>query len=392
MRALFSATAGVGHVLPLLPLAHALADAGAEVSFATGPSWRERITAEGFRFLPAGVPIEVAEARNALNQDALHRLPPGERRPQAFTGRFAIIEAPERLPTVQAAAEASEPDLIVHESGDLTAPIVAAQLGVRSVHHGWGRMVPVACFERAATVTEPLWRAAGLEPEPFGGVYRDIYVDVCPPILADEHPPHGVQVEHLRPSAVDATGAPPEWLTALPDRPTVYVTLGTVFNDASLFRLVLAALGDLDCNVVATVGERNDPDDFAPLPPNAHVERFVPQALILPRCRAVVSHGGSGSIFGALAHGLPMLLLPHGADQFENAAACDAAGAAHVLMPDELAGDAIRTAVVDLLDDRRYSTRSGRVADEIAAMPTPSELARTLLALTPPAPRRRPYA
>ena len=58
------------------------------------------------------------------------------------------------------------------------------------------------------------------------------------------------------------------------------------------------------------------------------VERYVPQADVLPLCDVAVGHGGSGSTLGALAHGLPMLLLPHGADQFENAQACAALGVA----------------------------------------------------------------
>jgi UDP:flavonoid glycosyltransferase YjiC (YdhE family) len=381
MRVLFTSTAGVGHVLPLLPLARAFAHAGVDVSFATAPSWCARLQGEGFRFLPAGLEADVGQERNAVHREAWLGLPPLERRPYAFTARFALIEAPERLAGVRNAASSSEPDLIVHESGDLTAPLVATELGLRSVHHGFGRLVPRVCFERAATVTDPLWRAAGLKPDSLGGVFRDVYVDICPPSLADESPPQDVRVEPLRPVTVGAAGEPPEWLVVLPDRPTVYVTLGTIFNTASLFRLVLTALDGLDCNVVATVGERNDPADFAPVPANAHVERFVPQALILPHCRVAVSHGGSGSMLGALAHGLPLLLLPHAADQFANAAACHAAGAARVLMPADLNAGAVRAAVVELLDDPRYSIRAAQIADEIAAMPTPANLVDVLSTL-----------
>ncbi|MGH3451936.1 MAG: glycosyltransferase [Haloechinothrix sp.] len=44
--------------------------------------------------------------------------------------------------------------------------------------------------------------------------------------------------------------------------------------------------------------------------------------MVLPRCDAAVSHGGSGSVMGALAHGLPQVLFPMGADQPQNAARC----------------------------------------------------------------------
>lgn len=54
----------------------------------------------------------------------------------------------------------------------------------------------------------------------------------------------------------------------------------------------------------------------------ARVERFIPQAQLLPQCDLVVSHGGSGSVIGALAHGPPSVLLPMGVDQPQRPAEC----------------------------------------------------------------------
>ena len=54
------------------------------------------------------------------------------------------------------------------------------------------------------------------------------------------------------------------------------------------------------------------------LPGNVHVSRVIPQSLLLPRCSAVVSHGGSGTLLAALAHGLPQVCLPQAADQLRH--------------------------------------------------------------------------
>jgi UDP:flavonoid glycosyltransferase YjiC (YdhE family) len=379
-RILFCSTSGHGHLLPLLPLANAFAGAGHVVGFATASSWRERLTAQGFDLFPAGLERDVARARNLLNRPALLALPPAERRPHAFTHRFATLEAPERIRGLCDALAAFQPELIVFESGDLVAPLLAAQHGLPSIHHGFGRIVPCACFEQAAGVTAPLWRAAGLEPDLFAGAFRGIYVDICPPSLAPEAPPTGTHVELMRPAAAGA-----EIVEQTPvaragaDRPSVYVTLGTVFNELPLFRLILTGLERLDCSVVATIGEDNDPAELAPVPANARVERFVDQTEILPRCSAVVSHAGSGSMLGALAHGLPLLLLPQGADQFENAVACRAAGAARVLMPDEVTPGAVRAGVSELLAAASYAAAARRIAEEIRAMPTAAEIVPALL-------------
>ena len=309
-------------------------------------------------------------------------MPPDERRPFVFSSRFAILEAPAKLAELHGVAAEWEPGLIVHESADLAAPIVAAALGVPSVHHGWGRLVPRACFERAAVEVVPLWESQGLDPEPLCGAFRGRYVDICPPSLQPEPVPDGVPVLHLRPAEPeDVTGTSAPWGTHLPARTTVYVTLGTIFNDLPRFRLVLDAVADLDCNVIVTVGRNNDPAALEPLPDNAIVERYIPQAQVLPHCNLIVGHGGSGSMFAALAHGLPQLLLPQGADQFDNANACVAAGAARMLMPAQLTADAVRAETSILVDDRSYGERASEIADEIAAMPSAADVASLLVTI-----------
>src|SRR6185295_19162595 len=108
----------------------------------------------------------------------------------------------------------------------------------------------------------------------------------------------------------------------------VYVTFGTVFNriDDQFRAAVLAAAAIAD-EVLVTVGPAGDPYGVGEVPENVTVERFVRQAEVLPRCGAVVCHGGSGTVLAALAHGLPLLCLPRGADQFANASNLERVGA-----------------------------------------------------------------
>ena len=162
----------------------------------------------------------------------------------------------------------------------------------------------------------------------------------------------------------------PAGLSSLPYDETVYVTLGTVVNkrDGALARL-LASVSELEANVVMTVGPDVDVLQFGPVPDNVLLERWVPQALLLPHCVAMVSHAGAGTMLGGLAAGLPSLLVPLGADQFFNASAAAAAGAARVVDLEDVSADAIAAVMADA------ALRSGaeRVAAELAAMPSPSE-------------------
>ena len=92
---------------------------------------------------------------------------------------------------------------------------------------------------------------------------------------------------------------------------------------------------------------------------------------MLPRCSAVVSHGGSGSVLGALAHGLPQVLIPMGADQPLNAARCEELGLARVLDPVAATPADVRDAVTAVLGRARVSRRGGAAAGGVRALPGP---------------------
>ena len=155
--------------------------------------------------------------------------------------------------------------------------------------------------------------------------------------------------------------------------PVVYFTLGTVFNHESgdLFSRVLAGLRELPINLIVTVGRDLDPATLGLQPAHVRVERFVPQAEILPHVDLVVSHGGSGSVLGALAHGRPMVVLPIGADQPFNAERISALGVGRSLDAIQATPEDVREAASWVLADATYRESAGRVADEIAALASP---------------------
>jgi UDP:flavonoid glycosyltransferase YjiC (YdhE family) len=121
---------------------------------------------------------------------------------------------------------------------------------------------------------------------------------------------------------------------------------------------------------------------LGPQPAHVVILPYVPHALLLPRCRLVVSQGGAGVMFGALASGLPQLVIPQGAEQFLNAEAAQAAGVALTLPPDEVTPAAVRAAVVRLLDDPAVTAAAMAVRAEIGRMPTADAAWATLLAVT----------
>ena len=98
---------------------------------------------------------------------------------------------------------------------------------------------------------------------------------------------------------------------------------------------------------------------------------------MLDRCHAVVTHGGSGSFLGALRYGVPMVVMPLGADQEANADQVARSGAGLKILTHDL-DDSLRPAVVDVLEDSTYRDEVCRLRDEIALMPEPAAVVPTL--------------
>lgn len=249
-------------------------------------------------------------------------------------------------------------------------------LGVPAVHHLLGPILERDVLELADDAVSPMWRSFGRDTPGYAGVYHDLTIQICPPSLESRAPPAG-EVMSLRPAPL------PEPPTSTPPRPVVYVTFGTFFNaNLEVFGPVLEGLAAEPVDVIATVGRDQDPAALAPLPPNIRVERFIPQAALLPNCASVIHHGGAGTTFGALAHGLPQVVIPQGADNFTHADMLERAGAAVVLHPGEVSPPSVAAALRRILDESSYAEAARRAANEIDAMPDANEVATALRAFS----------
>ena len=369
MRALLICRPLTGHYRPMLPLARALAAAGHEVAFASGDPIAGEAAADGFTSFRAGLGVDSRELLRQKIPEA-DSLPAAQIRPFMFRELFVNIELEPRADDLMEIAGTWKPDVIVHEVAEFAGPLVATAFGIPYADHAFGPAVQLDVIRVAGEAAAPHWRAHGLEPDALAGFYRHLYVDICPPSLQTAEPVPA-DVQELRAfEAIPSSEPNPPWLDALPESATVYVTLGTMYNkQLGVFRTVLEGLRGHELNVVVTVGKQNDPAALGPQPANVEIHRFVPQDLVLPECTLAVIHGGAGSTIGALAFGLPLLLVPQGADQFFNTERVVAAGAGIGLLPDQFSADSVRQAVQALLYDEAYRNAAQGIAREIAAMP-----------------------
>jgi UDP:flavonoid glycosyltransferase YjiC (YdhE family) len=380
MRVLFTSTSGWGHIHPMVPLARAFIDRGDDVLWATGQEVCGRLAQTGIATAAAGLDDGVAMSRFRERYPEVAEVPPPQRSDFMFPRLFGAVRAEQMLTELLSVARSFSPDLMVCDAAEFAGPIVATLVSAPNITLSFGSTLPAPRVAATGDAVAPLWAAHGLEARPFGGTYDNLYLDIYPPSLQPSGRPHIPSIQPLRPSDV-VTGEDeplPAWVAGPSGDPLVYVTLGTVFSNDAVLGSVLDGLRDLPVRVVATVGPRGEPDALGPQPDNVHVARYIPQTQLLEHCSLVVSHAGSGTFLAALAAELPQVCIPQAADQFFNAAACAQAGAGIALAPDALSAESVRDAVVALLDDTAYRDAARRVSGEIAAMPSPTEVADKL--------------
>lgn len=108
----------------------------------------------------------------------------------------------------------------------------------------------------------------------------------------------------------------PEWFDELDDgTPNVYITMGSTGWLDSFLLQNYEALGALPYRFVVTTAGQVSSETEALAPDNFRIVRYAPGSRLLEHCQAMIFHGGNGSMYQALAAGVPMLALPSHLEQ-----------------------------------------------------------------------------
>jgi UDP:flavonoid glycosyltransferase YjiC (YdhE family) len=358
----------------LVPLAQALEARGHEVAFACATSFCPTVEAAGLRCFPAGLDWLEAEAERAFPE--LRTIPPGlETNRWWVSNIFGRSAAPAMAADVVALSRAWRPDLLVRDGYEFGGSVAAEHLGLPHASSGAGPLLGPLVQGLIGPHLAELRQGYGLPPDPgLARLAPYLVLAFMPPWLLHDQAMASPVTHFLRPLIFDRGGDDtlPAWVAHLPARPTVYVTMGTVFNRTpGVFPAVLAGLRDEPANVLVAVGRNQDPADFGPQPDNVHIERYIPQTLLFPHCDAVVTHGGLNTVLAALTNGLPMVITPLQADQFVNAQRCAELGVARVIEPNRRTPEAIRDATRGILQQPRYRENAAQLRERLQTLPGP---------------------
>jgi len=288
MRVLFTSAPMYGHFHPLVPFARA---------FAAPAFFASAVKSAGFHHLTAGLaqPIDELYPR--------WRELPGLEGPAFMEGEiFAGLWPRHLVPDLLALAAMWPPDLIVREETSYSGCIAAERLGLP--HAAVDILAAGDLRGTHDLIARPLHQHRkdnGLAPDPdLAMLNRYLTLHPFPPTFHDPEILIPPTAHFVRATLEDRSGAEglPGWVASLPDRPVVYVGMGTLFNQPEIFRAFIAGLRDEALTLIVTVGSDQDPADYGPQPENVHIERYIPLSLLLSHCDLAVTNGGSGTLVG----------------------------------------------------------------------------------------------
>lgn len=412
-RVLFTCWPFEGHVFPLLSIALAARERGAEVAVYTGRRLRPTVESQGVECFPFERVQAVWEGVHERERHVRGRR--GSLRLQREMVRAWLVgSVPDQVADVRALMNRWQPDaivtdgsmwgpsLVLHDAAGI--PVVFASTLLYSLVPGrdtplpgsglrpprgaagrgiaWGIARAVDVLARGSRRRLDEIRAAnGLGPL---GCPVNEWMGRLPLYLVGSVPELDFHRRDLPPS-VRYVGPllwhPPEppgtraWLDAIrSDRPWVHVTEGTSrFQDHFLLRSAAQGLAAAAVEAILVTGRGLDAHQagVATRAPNVHVADWLSHDVLLPRCAAIVTTGGMGTVIAALRAGVPLVVVPTGWDKPTNARRVVAAGVGVRLSPRRCTPERLRAAVEQVLTDPRYRRNAGRAADLLAAAPGP---------------------
>ncbi|HWA78238.1 MAG TPA: glycosyltransferase [Polyangiaceae bacterium] len=371
MRILFSSTRGTGHVQPLLPYAKELVERGHEVLVAAPADVRESLREARLEHAVFGHPgdetLKPIWARfRGRSHDEVMAI--------AMREIFVGANAKAALPGLRDTVASFRPHLLVRESSEFAALAAAEAAGVRHVRVA----VHSVSFEEqlpplAVDGIDALREASGLPADGGASLRAEAVFSSFPASLDVVSATSPLQAPfRARARDKSSNGSPAAWEKPGDSRPLVYVTFGTIAGGIpeirGFYRTSLDAIAELPVRALLTTGRGFETSALGTIPANVHVEEWVPQAEVLPRAAALVCHGGSGTLLGGLAAGLPLVVVGFGADQPHNGKLVARAGAGLNLENPDAAN--LRGAIERALQDDALRASAQRLAAEMAAMPT----------------------
>ncbi|GGW81725.1 UDP glycosyltransferase [Streptomyces lucensis JCM 4490] len=365
-----------GHLNPNLAFAAELVRRGHRVSFSIDEQHAPQVRATG--------------ARPVVYETTFPRADRGERFPlhdvTAMSSLF-LEEAIAVLPQQRKAFADDRPDVVLYDYAALSAQVLAHEWGVPAV-----RLSPTRVSSRtweedlapfyASVAEDEKWLAyrrrfrRWLDDAGIGMSVDDfLYVGITDHCVVTI--PRQFQADAAELGA-DHTFVGPvvreqdhqeSWVPPAGGRPVLLVAFGTIAPEVPQVQQIyfecLEAFADSPWHVVMSIGAQLDPELFGEPPANIELLPQAPQLQILEHADAFVTHAGMGSVMEAIQHTIPMVAVPMGFDQTENARVIERLGIGTSVPFEGVTGQEIREAVDGVRGDPEVGRRLEALREDV---------------------------
>jgi UDP:flavonoid glycosyltransferase YjiC (YdhE family) len=351
---------GGGNVPPMLCIGGELVHRGHEVLVIGHPQQREEVEGGGLRFAAYrhARPFSRIEARDPLSVF------------RTFADGGAGQDVSETLQAWPAEVVVSDCLLM----GPLQAAEAARVPTVALFHTFYaftGRVLPTSPLAEIGA-------AQGRLPQPLWDAATEVLVPTDRALDPDSSatPPNvhwtGVAQDPCSPAAPKQPGR-------------ILLSLSTVWwpDQQTSLQTILYALADLPVTVLATAGQNIDAAALR-VPPNVELHDYLDHREVMPTVSLVIGHGGHATTMLALAHDLPLLLVP----QWERVdqpmiGQVIAAHGAGLTLPQSASVDELREAITKLLHEDSYREAAAAIGARLRAQDGAATAADRIEALVP---------
>lgn len=361
-RVLFINGGSEGHVNPTIGVVQELISRGEEVVYFTIEDFRERIE-------ETGATVKTFDVQKFIN---------------AFIsgGRNNLLEringllhtADIMIPSVLEQIKGEHFDYLIHDSmfgcGHLIAqilklPAINSCTTFAQTNESFDKMFEQLSKKIPEETFDEFQRLTGVVKEKFGVEIRTPYEVYCNPApltivyTTKEFQPNGEAFDQtykfVGPSISSRLTQENFDLTAIEGKSTIYISLGTIMNQAiDFYKLCLDAFGSTDHTVVMSIGEKTQFTELGDIPENFIVKNYVPQTEVLKYSKLFITHGGMNSTHEGLYYGVPLIVIPLSADQPIIAGQVASIGAGIALQMNSLSANQLREAADYVLNQSSF--------------------------------------
>ncbi|MCM3570237.1 macrolide family glycosyltransferase [Neobacillus mesonae] len=372
-RVLFINGGSEGHVNPTIGVVQELIKRGEEVVYFTIEDFRERMEKTGATVKTFDVQTFINAFISGGRNNFLERI------------NGLLHTADIMIPSVLEQIKGEKFDYIIHDSmfgcGRLLArllqlPAISSCTSFAQMKTSFDEMLlHLSKHIPAETYTE-YQRLAAKAEERYGVEIHSPYEVFCNPApltivyTSRDFQPLGKEFDQtykfVGPSISKRLTSGDFDFTEIKGKKIIYISLGTVFNQAmDFYKMCFDAFKNTDYTVVMSIGEKTRTSDLEEIPGNFIVKNYVPQIELLKYSKLFITHGGMNSVHEGLYYGVPLIVIPQSADQPVIAGQVANTGTGIQLQMESLSEKQLREAAEHVLIQISYHKAAAKMKESL---------------------------